>query len=295
MGIYNRDYVRHTDRYGGGTSADGTGWKRLIAITIGVFILQILTTRRGGGVSLVQQWLELDPELVLQGQVWRLLTYAFCHTNQDLFHILFNMLWIWYFGSTLEGIYGTREFVLFYLSAALFAGLVFLGFGLWMHDPAHVVGASGAVLGTVMLMALHFPRQQLLILGLFPIEMRWMVLLIVVADSIPVLRDLQGADLRSTTAHTAHLWGLAFGYLYFARQWRIEPLFGRGFGRRLRSAFQRRPKNIRVYEPPSQEPASRLDAQVDSILAKIHEKGEASLTDNERETLRKASQRYKNR
>ena len=70
-------------------------------------------------ISLIQEWFELDPSKVLyQGQVWRLLTHAFCHERQGLFHILFNMLFLYWFGCTLEGMYGEREFLLFYLAAA---------------------------------------------------------------------------------------------------------------------------------------------------------------------------------
>jgi hypothetical protein len=58
-----------------------------------------------------------------------------------------------------------------------------------------------------------------------------------------------------------------------------------------------RPKHVRVYRPPEQAPApeapQNFDTKVDAILDKIHAQGEASLTDQERDILRKASERYK--
>lgn len=296
MGIQNRDYIRDSGAPYRGRGGEQSGWKWLIGITVGVFMLQYMTAQ-GRGPSLVESWFELHPSLVLKGQVWRLLTYAFCHARENIFHIFFNMLWIFFFGRTLEAIYGTREFVLFYLTAAVFAGLVYCGFGLAMGDVAPVIGASGAVLATVMLMTLHFPRQQLLIFGIIPIEMRWMVLLIIILDALPVLQQLGGARLRDGVAHTAHLGGLAFGYLYYARQWKLSSLFGGNLSRAFRTRLRRKPSHVRVFEPPVEddEPKAGLEAQVDAILEKIHEKGEASLTDHEREILKKASNRYKNR
>jgi membrane associated rhomboid family serine protease len=65
--------------------------------------------------SIIQEWLQLDIQTTLwSGQVWRLLTYAFCHDRLGVFHILFNMLLLYWFGCTLESMYGSREFLLFY-------------------------------------------------------------------------------------------------------------------------------------------------------------------------------------
>src|SRR5262249_46652982 len=44
----------------------------------------------------------LDPEAILHGQVWRLLTYAFLHDTFSIWHIVFNMLFLWWFGSEVE-------------------------------------------------------------------------------------------------------------------------------------------------------------------------------------------------
>lgn len=58
-------------------------------------------------ISIVQEWCELDTNKVVhQGQVWRLLTSAFCHDRTGVFHIFFNMLFLYWFGCTLEMIYG---------------------------------------------------------------------------------------------------------------------------------------------------------------------------------------------
>jgi membrane associated rhomboid family serine protease len=59
-------------------------------------------------------------------------TYSFCHSEEDVWHIFFNMLALWFFGPTLERMYGTREFAWFYLLGAVASGLAFVGLGPWL-------------------------------------------------------------------------------------------------------------------------------------------------------------------
>ena len=74
---------------------------------------------------------------VLQGQVWRLLTYAFLHsTDQSIpWHIIFNMLFLWWFGHEMEELYGPREFLTFYLVAAFLGGIAFFLWQWSQGDP----------------------------------------------------------------------------------------------------------------------------------------------------------------
>ena len=241
---------------------------------------------------MIQRWLELDADRVFPGfQLWRLVTYAFCHSEDSIWHIFMNMLALWFFGPTLERMYGTREFTWFYLLAAAVAGTVFLGLELLMGQVIlPMIGASGAVMAVLMLYAIHYPRQVVRIWGIIPIEVRWIVGLFIIIDLFPVLRSLGGrVDQMDNVAHSAHLGGVMFAYLYFKLQWRFERL---SLGFRLPEWFSRRaPRgNLRLYEPPD-----KLDEQVDAILEKISHSGESSLTDQEREVLKAASNRYKRR
>ncbi len=287
MGIYSRDYIRESPqrpKHGG----SGSVCKWLIIITVVVFVLQNFS-------SAIQAGLELHPAKTIHGQVWRLITYAFCHSMNDLFHILFNMLFIWWFGKTLETMYGSREFLLFYLTAALVAGVTFVTFGLFTGELIPAVGASGSVLAIMMVFALFFPHQRILLMGIIPIEIRWLVLFYIIYDSMPILGSLLGENVQDGIAHSAHLGGLAFGYVYKKKNIRLEyflgklrvPRFDRFFGSRSR---------IRIHKVPTKsESYDNLDDQVDEILKKFHKSGESSLTDREREILKTASQRYKNR
>ncbi len=94
-------------------------------------------------VSIVQEWFELQTnKVVRQGQVWRLLTCAFCHDRFSLWHILFNMLFLYWFGRMLEPLYGSREFLLFYLTAAVVASLCYIGLDLFTRHSVPAIGAS---------------------------------------------------------------------------------------------------------------------------------------------------------
>ncbi len=287
MGIYSRDYFHDgpVSRRGGWPQWSVCTW--IIVLNVAIFLLQNVTLY-------VQYWLELDPLAVAHGQLWRLVTYSFCHSRQDLLHILFNMLFVWWFGRVLEDMYGSREFLLFYLTAALVAGLSFVGLHLFVHDLRPAIGASGAVMAIVMVYALYYPRQRIYLWALFPIEIRWLVLAYVVFDGWPVLQSLAGGQMTGGVAHAAHLGGLAFGFAYKRYGWRLEDVWSRvRFPRGFRFSLPKR--RFRVVHPPDDDYPPDFDEQVDRVLKKIHDFGEASLTDEERELLKKASRRYRSR
>jgi membrane associated rhomboid family serine protease len=245
-------------------------------------------------VSVVQEWFELDTKKVVYGgQVWRLLTHAFCHDRYGILHILLNMFCLYWFGCTLELMYGPREFLLFYLTAAVLAGLAFVGLDLYTGSTIPGIGASGAVMAVMMLYTMHFPRTVICICWFFPVEMRWVMALYLIWDLHPVLLALAGDHLFTGVAHAAHLGGLAFGFLYAKYDWRLEPLADRvtGFFHR----FKARPR-LRVFTAPESEMGPYAETnRVDEVLIKIHQSGADSLSDADREILRMASERIKNR
>jgi membrane associated rhomboid family serine protease len=278
--------------------AGGSSWRGLMLATFIVFVGQVLLGDPSGTYpSLVDRWLALDVEPLWHGQVWRLATYAFLHDRQDLLHLLFNMLTLWWAGRAVEPLYGSREFLWFYMAAAVVGGI---GFALWdavLGLSSGVVGASGAVMAVLMLYACHFPRDRIYLFGLIGIEARWLVALFALFDLLPVLNALGGGHgSHDRVAHIVHLTGLAFGWLYVQRRWRLSSGW-----RRLTDSLRQRwrlataGRRLKVYDPePDDEPVD-LDADVDRILAKIHEQGTGSLTPREQAILTRASERYKKR
>jgi hypothetical protein len=152
-----------------------------------------------------------------------------------------------------------------------------------------------------MLYAMYYPRHQIWIFGIFPIEMRWLVAIYVAYDLFPVIQQLQGDRGSDGVAHAAHLSGLLYGFLYKRFDLRYTRSGGIGeswnIGRLWRNWTRRR--NVRIYHPemneqrPTGPSRAELSAQVDALLQKISEQGEASLTETEREFLRDASRRLR--
>lgn len=300
MGVYDRDYYRNDPPGGGLLGGVAPICKWLIAINVAVFVLQLMTddplTGRGG----VTEWLMLSPSAVLHRfEIWRLLTYAFCHAS-DITHIAGNMIFLWICGSQIEPIYGQREFLRFYLTAAILSGLGYLCFELVTGGDSPSLGASGAVMAVSMLCAMYYPSMKILVMFVLPIELRWLVAIYVIYDTYPVLLALRGTNSFDHVAHSAHLSGLLYGYLYRRFDLRFSRLLA-GWSwpkmkRMVRTATTGKPENVRIYSPPEEAVTiPDLKLRVDEILAKISAQGEASLTDSEREILKEASRRFKKR
>jgi hypothetical protein len=151
-------------------------------------------------------------------------------------------------------------------------------------------------MAVLVVMAMIYPTRQLLIFFVIPVELRWVVWIYLGLDLYPLLMELnQGGGFFTGVAHGAHLGGMLYGFLYKHYDFRWDRLTAgwSGFRRRARAARS----SVKLYSPPDDhrdEPAN-LDAQVDAILGKISREGEASLTDAEREVLKAASRKYKDR
>lgn len=296
MGIYDRDYARDEDSSGGGMfSEPGSATRWLLGITVGIFFLQLLTMPGRHSASTqpgLTEFLELNTTLFWQGQVWRILTYGFAH-DQDIFHILFNMLGLFFFGRAIEDRYGSREFVVFYLSAIVLGGLAFLATH-WVY-PGRVVGASAAIVGILVLFACNWPNQRVLLFFIFPVPVWLLAVLFVALDALVFV----GGE-RGRTAVEAHLAGAAFAFLYHRNNWHLS-----GWYRNFQEWRRRRSRpQLRVYheedEPIVKLGASlseedQLEAKVDAVLEKLSRVGQENLTPHEKEILQKASEVFRKR
>ncbi len=285
MGIYSRDYIRD-QRPSGGFGVPGGQWaiKYLLIANITVFFLQNMFAGGPPGQGVVAEWLALSrQDLFPSFQIWRLVTYGFCHGSLD--HVAFNLFVLWMFGRGVEPILGSNEFLAFYLTGVVISGLCYVTVQVVLGIPAGVIGASGGVMAVVFLTAMYFPRMKVLVMFIIPAELWLLAVLYAVIDVWGMTNPGSGV------AHAAHLGGAAFGVVYRYYNWRLMPWWNR-----LRSGSspgigaRKRPK-VRLYRPTKES----LDNRVDDILEKIHREGEASLTDEEREVLKEAGQRYKNR
>ena len=159
--------------------------------------------------SLWREWLPFVP-------VWQLLTWGFLHG--DFMHILMNMMFLYFFGTMLEGILGSRRFLVNYAIALLVSGIVTLVVGLIASTSAPTVGASGAVYGIILAFGKIFSERVILFMLIFPMRARtfaWVMF------AVTFVFTLQSSS--SAVSHVAHLGGMIVGYLYLKRAWRLRP------------------------------------------------------------------------
>lgn len=302
MGIQDRDYYREgpsfLDRVG---QQGATVW--LIAITCGVFFGQMFS---GMLKSPLVEIGEYNPERILAGEVWRLLTSVFLHA--DLLHLFFNMFVLHWAGLRLEEMRGAREFTIFYLTSGVCANLIYLATYVAGLSPfTTAVGASGAVVAVLVVFACYFPRQRLLLFFVIPIP-AWGLVILFVALNLYGAVGGNGPFVGKDVAFIVHLGGAVFGLLYYQSGVQFSHLFTRT------PAPRARPK-LRVLAPPPPEeeipepvgaaveaeprpakPADeQLEAKLDAVLEKVSKYGQESLSAEEREILFKASELYKKR
>ena len=154
-------------------------------------------------------------------------------------------------------------------------------------------------MAVICVYAILHPYEEFNLFFFIPVQMRFLLLLYIAYDLHPLLLKLAGTPIYSGTAHTAHLGGVLFGFLYCKFRWRLDSLLG------FQSLLSAAKNNRRVtHQRPTTKaddrsvPArvdERLEASVDSILQKISEQGESALTDRERSILNKASKQYRER
>jgi membrane associated rhomboid family serine protease len=311
MGIYDREYYRKDGPgFLNSLAQRGQVCNWLIAINIAVFVVQLLTRVKvphGHGFfwdpGPVTTSLLLDTGEVMRGQIWRLLTYAFLHEPNIWQHIVFNMLFLYWFGKDVEDLYGPREFLAFYLTSAVVGGLVFQVAALAQGEQGLCLGASGAVTAVMVLCALHFPNRVILLFFFLPVPIWLFVIFEVAQDAFVFI-----GGFKTGTAVAVHLGGAAFAFAYYKLQWRLV-----GFLPSLRSWKVPGAKpRLRVYHAADEEdnalPAhvgapplshadidEQLEAKLDAVLEKVARSGQSSLTDTEKQILLRASEIFKKR
>lgn len=164
--------------------------------------------------------LALSVPALLELKLWTILSYAFVHSLDDVFHLLFNMLLLYFFGPTLERRWGTRQFMVFYLVGAVSGGAVFAGFNFLIGSGTAVVGASGAVLALVVGWGFLFPQMPIYFFGLVPLKGYHLI-------AITVAIEVLSAVSLSPVSSACHFGGMAAGALMVTGYWKPAKLWAR--------------------------------------------------------------------
>lgn len=274
--------MAYRDNYGYGYSFGYglTPWvKRLLIANTVIYLVTL-------ALPAIRPWLTFVPALTLV-RPWTLLTYMFVHG--DFFHLFFNMLVLFFFGPPLEGMWGGREFLKFYVVAGLGGALFSYLFAFEMG----VLGASAAVYGVMLAFAMNWPDMTIHIWGILPVKAKWLVGFLA-AVSIASIIGASGDGI----AHFAHLGGFVAAFLYLRFDDRLTDRVAR-----LKRFVARRKLQVapgedpgRAAPPPPRRPRRHEDQvldDVDRVLDKISESGLQSLSPEELRLLDEVSKRYR--
>lgn len=204
----------------------------------------------------------------LLARPWTLVTYMFLHAG--FMHILFNMLALYFFGPRVEQRIGSERFFVLYVISGITGGL------LSFYNPGvPIIGASGAVYGVLLAYARFWPRDQIFIWGIIPVEVRWLVL-------IYTAISLMGWG--SGVAHFAHLGGFLGAFLYLL--W-LERMAGtRKFQQVATTPLAAKDAVLGNWRNVNRSGVHAVNKdEVDRILDKINASGIGSLTPQERQFL----------
>lgn len=227
-------------------------------------------------------------------EIWQILTYMFLHGG--LMHLFFNMFALWMFGMELENLWGSKKFLLYYLTCGIGAGLSNLFIAPLFAPAAPTVGASGAVYGVLIAFGVLFPDRPIFIFFLLPIRARYFVILYICLE---LYAGITGTS--DGIAHFAHLGGAAVGFAYLLAE-RKGFSFEKFFPvKKIRIIHDSSNNMSATYREMKISDASYYDindsnekidqARIDEILDKISQNGYQSLTEEEKKILFDASKK----
>ncbi len=265
---------------------------KLIIINAILFLaFRLVSFFMQANIKYITSWITLPDSLVeFITQPWAFITYSFVHFG--LFHILFNMIFLYMFGRIILNLFSGKRLLTIYLLGAISGGLLYVlsynVFPVFENDRGMLLGASGAVTTLIVFIATYTPNTQLRIF-MFNIKLWQIAVFLVVADLIRMSTGENAGGML------AHIGGAIFGYLYAIQlakgndigKWfeNILDWFADLFKTRKQKPFKK------VHRTPRQPAGTRSmdksehQRKVDAILDKIGKSGYDSLTRAEKDFL----------
>ncbi len=282
----------------------GGALTRLIYVNIGVFVVVRIIAAvfaLGGALGwseVLVSWLSVpaDP-LSLLFKPWTIITYMFLH--YEFLHILFNMLYLFWFGRLFLNYFNSRQLLGVYFMGGISGALLYIlsyNFlpGLQHYTPgAIMMGASASVMAILFATARYAPNFKVHLMFLGQVKLMHLALVLFVLDLISI------SSMSNTGGHLAHIGGALFGVLYASRlrkgkdstlqfnrfMDRLFSIFGKGRKMKVTYGGSKRPMTDMEYNARKK----KQQQSVDRILEKIKRKGYDSLTAEEKRTLFDAS------
>ncbi|MFH0793829.1 MAG: rhomboid family intramembrane serine protease [bacterium] len=205
-----KDHWKEIDRFFNYHLTTAVKW--VLYINVGVFLafhIPLLIFKLQ--TPFIVLFSEIPACLIGRYFIWQTVTYMFIHV--DPWHLLFNLLGLWFFAPRLESRWGTRIFWRFFFFTGIGAGLFYAILAVFSgraESIAPMIGMSGAIFGILVAFAYYYPDDIIFIWGVFPMKAKYVVLLFGFLEFTASL----GASVGDHIAHNAHLGGLLFGFIF---------------------------------------------------------------------------------
>ncbi len=210
---------------------------------------------------------------------WTLLTYIFLHSGP--FHLLFNMIFLFFIGNLFYTFFNTRQFLTVYFLGGFFGGIFYLLYSYLFGHSSFLVGASGSVMAIFIAVATYSPSMPIRLPFVGYVKLWHVAVFYVFVDVLYLLSD-------NTGGHIAHLSGSLMGYIFsvlMLRGFDISKIFA--WEQKKNTTFKKVYKNKpeKKYQSVRVKDVNVTQRQIDEILDKISKSGYDSLTKEEKEFL----------
>ena len=217
---------------------------------------------------------------------WTPFTYMFMHAG--IFHILFNMLWLYWMGQIFEEYLGNKRTVGLYIFGGLAGGLLFIACynilpaftSINAAEGAPLVGASASVMAIIIATATLLPNYTIPLIFIGPVKLKWIALFYIVIDFLGIAGSNAGGEI-------AHLGGALLGFVYIKQVQRGNDWIGA-----ISKMFTKPKPAMKVVshnQPQKRSSGQPRQEEIDRILDKISSSGYDSLSKQEQDTLFRAS------
>ena len=279
---------------------------QLIVINVAVFLVMALVyvfskiLGVDAAFKLIHDQFAIPPQfLAFITRPWTILTYSFAHSLSDIFHILFNMLALYWFGKLFIEYLGSDKLIALYVLGALAAGIVYLivfntiPFFVAQSGFDGMVGASGAIYAIMVAVATLLPNYTFFLLFLGPVKIKYIVGFYIVLSFLGSVGSNSGGNI-------AHLGGALMGFVY-TKQLQAGVNWGGWITAIVdwaKGLFEAKPKVKVTYRKDESKAKKSMTTfskssqdEIDAILDKISDRGYESLSKDEKEKLFNASKK----
>ncbi len=254
--------------------------EKLIYINVILFIISLFT------MTFVTQWFVLNANFnVTLSKPWSLISYGFFHG--DFFHLLFNMIFLYYIGDLFLQFFSKKQFINYYFLGIITGGIAFLT----INPNGYLIGASAGLMAIIVGVATKIPAYEIRLRLIGGVKL-WVIAAFYVGTSII---DLKGTNFGG---NIAHLGGALLGFIYTKQlekgmdigKWFENSIgyFTTLFKQKKITPFKTVYKNKNIKRKPSPKESNIRQQKIDVILDKISKSGYDALTKEEKDFLFKA-------